>query len=457
MANNAAQSKIDDWVTSNYGATPTAVAPTGGATSGNAGMLAAASSPAPATATTTAAAAPKTDINSWYRSTLGRDADAAGVAFWQTALDSGRDAEGLYADFKAAAGTNKERIKADTSWMDANNYTGPQSSDRNTTADDWGRNVLGRNLTGNESAQWSAAIANAKTPQDAEAVYKQFLTTMGSQVRNPLDLAGASQINAGLPNQQYMPVLVGKDQLSTRTIDPRTETVAGQIKSLLDENSPVLQKARADAMLTAADRGMLNSAMAASGGTAAVIGAATGIGTSDAGFYNKASDYNTAAQNQLLLANQQAQNAFLSQSQQIDASASTADKQLAASAAEAAAGRTQQMTIAQLQDQTSRWQTEQNTANSRYNTDSSYKQQVDNQKLGVANNIIQNMDLSPDRKAAMLEQLGFGTSAKPGQPGTGLAGSVYVIDSVANELAPGGKGGGDATNPHNQGGTVGGD
>jgi hypothetical protein len=235
---------------------------------------------------------------------------------------------------------------------------------------------------------------------------------------------------------KYTPTIVDPNGLATRNVDKATETVQGQLGGLLQENSQVLQQAKADAQRTAFDRGLGNSMMAASAGTDAMLRSATNIAGADAATYSKANDYNAAVKNQATMANVETLN----------------------SAAQANAQLSQQMSIAQMNDSTQRWQQEMQTATSRYNTDLNYKKDVDNQRLGVANNIIANMELSPDRKAAMLEQLGFGTMARNGQPGTGLAGAAYVIDSVGYEL--GGGGGSDGYQPlglsERPGGTMGG-
>jgi hypothetical protein len=297
----------------------------------------------------------------------------------------------------------------------------------------WYSSTLGRSAGADETGYWQQQLDKGADPQALYKVFQDSAATNKESVKSGLSWAQANG-QANDPAPQYAPSLINKTDLAQRTIDPATETVQGQLKSVLSADSPVLQQARADAMRSAADRGMLNSAMAASGGEDAVVRAAANIATTDAGAYNNASNYNTAAQNQLLQMNQQAQNNYLSQTQQIDATAANTDKNLAAQVAQQQAQLAQQMTVAQMQDATSRWQQEQQSATSRYNTDMNYKQQVDNQKLGVANNIIQNMDLSPDRKSAMLEQLGYGTMPKAGVPGTGLAGAVYVIDSTSADL-----------------------
>jgi hypothetical protein len=446
--------RITSWASEKYtaaapslaasAATPAATTPTAGATSGNNGLLAAATTPAPApapaaaaaatptmttgTATTSASpasSAPKANVSDWYRAALGRDGDAAGISFWQQALDSGRDADSLYSDFLKAAGTNHEAVKTGTTYQQANTYKGPQSSDQSTVVDDWGRNVLGRDLTGAEVATWRQKLDAATTPQQAQQVYNDFVAANGSSVKNNLDFSAASQISTSSPTitSGTGVTTIDPSKLASRTVDANTETVNGQLKGIMAADSPLLQQARADGQRTAFDRGLGNSSIAASAGEDSLLRAALQIATPDAATYGKASDYNTAATNQAIMFNAEQSNQF-----------ALADKNIQAQQVQQATQLAQQMTLAQMQDQTTRWQQEQTTANSRYNTDSSYKQQVDNQKLGVANNIIQNMDLSPDRKAAMLEQLGFGTMARPGVPGTGLAGAVYVIDSTSSDL-----------------------
>jgi hypothetical protein len=193
------------------------------------------------------------------------------------------------------------------------------------------------------------------------------------------------------------------------------------VNKLTAENSPVLQQAQAQAMRTAAGRGMLNSAMAASAGESAVIGQATNIANADAATYKSAADYNAAAKNQATMWNADQ----ASQLQRLDLQLQ-----------DSAASRAQSLSVAQMQNATTRYQAEMSANTSRYNTDSSYRQQMDSQKTSLANNIIQNMDLSPDRKAAMLEALGMGTSASSAGGGSGLAGAVYVIGSTSADLNP---------------------
>lgn len=85
-------------------------------------------------------------------------------------------------------------------------------------------------------------------------------------------------------------------------VNRSTDTAAGQIQSLLAEGSPVLNRARSLAEQRANGRGLINSSISAGAGTAAMIDAATGIGTSDAGIYSQQRLANQQAANEMELA-----------------------------------------------------------------------------------------------------------------------------------------------------------
>lgn len=420
------------------------------ATPSTSGMLAAATA-TPSSTTTPSSTDP--NVANWFRSALGRDGAAGGVQFWTDAAKT-QGAEQAYSSFLDAARRNKEDVKAPATWQEASNYTGPASINTETPVDEWGRNVLGRELTPAELATWRDrfAAAGGNTDEGVTRVYNDFLQTFGKDVQMPMDWVTASKIKSqtGTKTQPVPtgPTTLDLNSLDKRVIDKPTETVQGQLTALLKADSPYMQQARYDAMRAASERGMLNSVMAASAGEDAAIRNALQIATPDAQTYGDAADYNTALGNQARMWNADQLNQFVRQKLQIDADSASRKDQLAQQLAIAQmqdattrTGQSNQMTIAQLQDATSRWQTEANNAQSRYNTDSNYRQQADNNKRTMVNNIIHNMDLSPDRKAAMLEQLGEGHSAKRGPdgaviPGSGLAGAVYVIDDVAGDLAP---------------------
>jgi hypothetical protein len=117
-------------------------------------------------------------------------------------------------------------------------------------------------------------------------------------------MAGLIQSAMGGIKTQPMP---GNNELSTadvtgydpsqRAIDTGKETVSGQLDTLLGQDSPYLQRARAGAVQTANSRGLLNSSMAAGAGEAAAIDAALPIASADASVYGTASRDNQTAKN----------------------------------------------------------------------------------------------------------------------------------------------------------------
>lgn len=91
------------------------------------------------------------------------------------------------------------------------------------------------------------------------------------------------------------------------SVDADKETVQGQLRRLLDTDSPILKQARDRSQIMAASRGLQNSTLAAQAGQEAVIGAAAPIAAADATTYS-----------QRAIVNQQAQNVFGQQQQQFE-------------------------------------------------------------------------------------------------------------------------------------------
>lgn len=120
---------------------------------------------------------------------------------------------------------------------------------------------------------------------------------MAGLIQNTMNTTSSQD---ALPNNQVAVAgSVGYDP-AQRTVNPATDTVAGQLDTVLGSGSPVLQRAQSQALDTANSRGLLNSTMAAQAGTAAMIDAATPIAAADANTYATAGAQNTAAQNTAL-------------------------------------------------------------------------------------------------------------------------------------------------------------
>lgn len=86
----------------------------------------------------------------------------------------------------------------------------------------------------------------------------------------------------------------------TRSVNADTETVSGQLTSLLKKDSPLTQMARTSAKQNANSRGLVNSAMAVGAGEYAAIQSALPIAQQDANTFTQASMDNMGAKNSAL-------------------------------------------------------------------------------------------------------------------------------------------------------------
>lgn len=91
------------------------------------------------------------------------------------------------------------------------------------------------------------------------------------------------------------------------TVEP-DQTVAGQLNTIVDPNNPLMVKAKARAQQQSADRGLINSSIAATAGESAMLDAAMPIAQADAAARAKAAGYNVDIKNQTNVTNANAQN-----------------------------------------------------------------------------------------------------------------------------------------------------
>lgn len=217
---------------------------------------------------------------------------------------------------------------------------------------------------------------------------------------------------------------INKDELAERKVDAEKETVAGQIRGLLAENSDYLQGFRDRAARAANRVGLLNSSMAVTAGEEAAVNAALPIASADAGVYGKAADYNVSAQNQATMFNADALNKMSAAqleavvrryvadtsaaaqvtSASIHASATTA---AAAMSAEASRYRTDaDARIAAQSDATRRYEADQNNATRRYDIDQATGRQNSANHNTLINSILNNNDMPPEIRARLLREMG---------------------------------------------------
>lgn len=97
--------------------------------------------------------------------------------------------------------------------------------------------------------------------------------------------------------------LSGMQQSTDWNVDPKTQTVAGQLNSVIASDSPIMQQARARAMQTMNSRGLSNTSMAVGAADSAVYDKALQIATPDAATFADAAKTNAGTKNQFNLQN----------------------------------------------------------------------------------------------------------------------------------------------------------
>jgi hypothetical protein len=109
---------------------------------------------------------------------------------------------------------------------------------------------------------------------------------------NPFDIkTGGNLTNASGSNTaaQFAP--------EQREVDAAKETTSGQLQTILQKDSPLMQLARTQATQGMAQRGLINSSMNQGAGVAAMLEKATPIAASDAATYSNRAMTNQAAVN----------------------------------------------------------------------------------------------------------------------------------------------------------------
>lgn len=147
--------------------------------------------------------------------------------------------------------------------------------------------------------------------------------TPGAPSYTPRDLSGQAQPGAmsGPMEWDIPPVGPAPPPTSSGTADPTPtewevtpeQTVAGQLESLYDRDSPFFEQARQRAIRQHLSQGGQNTAMAAAFGELAAMDTAFKVASEDAAIYARSGEFNAAMKNQFSLAEQRfIHNALLS-------------------------------------------------------------------------------------------------------------------------------------------------
>ena len=266
----------------------------------------------------------------------------------------------------------------------------------------------------------SLANANSTTVgSTASSVPSTMSTSAPTAVTTP---------NTATPNNPITTNTDGSAFLNTDNLTKRNvadnETVQGQLGTMLNSNSTYMNAAQEGAKQQANKSGLLNSSLAATAGQKAAIEAALPVATADAAKYGAATDYNTALTNQGTLKNTETQNTFATAQNLAGTQEATQGRTIEAEKATQERSIVANMSTAQLQAATSKYATDKQAETSRYNTDATFAQDQYKYEMTLADNIIKNTELSPDRKNALLIELGHPELAK----------AIWVYDSVRDDL-----------------------
>ena len=144
-------------------------------------------------------------VENMYRNVLGRDVEQSGLDYWTQQLQQAADPSQVYQAFLTGAQANKELGRFGTGFEQAvTPYAGYTSSDSRTYADEWVRNVLGREVTAADRQQpWYQQLSTTNTPEQTQRAYEDFLRSTGAQPG--MSVVQASQLKPFTPKTVTAP------------------------------------------------------------------------------------------------------------------------------------------------------------------------------------------------------------------------------------------------------------
>jgi hypothetical protein len=173
-------------------------------------------------------------VENMYRNVLNRDAEQSGLNYWADMIQTSNDPTKVYNDFLTAAKAGTELGKFNMGYEQAvKPFQGYTSADTGSTADEWVRNVLGREVTAaDRNQQWYKDMGNVTSVAEAKDAYNDFLQSTGA--KTDLDWMAASQL-APLA----APVQTGKPTTTTvLPTNPQTNAPPGTRNPYGNINNP---------------------------------------------------------------------------------------------------------------------------------------------------------------------------------------------------------------------------
>lgn len=235
-------------------------------------------------------------LDDYYQQSLGRSADAAGKAYWQNEIDSGKMTQEQVKDaiYNSAEATQR---RYDTgagraeSHQGANPYSAAAnpSNDVQTSVQNLYRTNLGREADQAGLEYWTNE-ANTKGMEHVQSAFG-----------NTFEARGYNSYQQPEPRVQNPAPAWSNFGPESRDVNAETDTVQGQLNGLLSAENPLMQRAYYKGLDYANGRGMLNSSVGAEAAQAAMMDVALPIAQQDAQTYYDQGKTNQAYQNQFNL------------------------------------------------------------------------------------------------------------------------------------------------------------
>lgn len=248
------------------------------------------------------------------------------------------------------------------------------------------------------AAPATSTIAQTPTTSTAPSTAGLVNTAAAAAPTNPITTGGTTENpTAGVTPQTY--------NATTSQVNAPTETVQGQVGSILATDNPLMQRARTLATQQMAQRGLVNTSMNAGAGVAAMTDKALQIATPDAATYSNRALANMDASNAANQFNVAQTNDLFKFGENIESQKALATQQQTAALqqqtqAEAAAAQRQ---LDQNQAEMDRLGV--NIAAAKQNIPTTFAANITNTTMNGVNAIMSDGNMTADTKSAAIKNL----------------------------------------------------
>ena len=117
-------------------------------------------------------------------------------------------------------------------------------------------------------------------------------------IQQPLQVGQSNLRGRAPPAPNAIPTATSAPLSPSQWNVDSNQTVQGQVKNIIDANSPLMQQAETRSLQKSNDRGLINSSISVGAGQGALYDAAMLMAAADASMYGRSAEVNNAVQNQ---------------------------------------------------------------------------------------------------------------------------------------------------------------